>query len=167
MSKQAIVYNVLRSEAEAKDYSRFRRFFLSLTKDNFQELILIFDGYNEVVEELYEIEEVRTWTRELINLFPHIFFFIEQQLSGTHRMLLLNTCEIESVFYQGELKKPISEMSIEEFEHRTQESIVVKPDNDLLEFISIKTLEYGAATDCWEHATTVVKSIHDVFSYQI
>jgi hypothetical protein len=69
---------------------------------------LIFDGFDDVPEEIYEIEPIRTWMRTFADLVPHFLYFIGDQLGDNHVVLLASICTVRPRFqvsHDGEERK--------------------------------------------------------------
>lgn len=131
------------------------------------QVAVLIDGYNEVVEELYEIPEVRKWTRELFDKFPHIIYFLEADVSECSRILMLNVSTIKATVYSGqEIKKPISEYSDEEMINGLPRTNVLADINTkLMARIIKKTLEFGASIGDIDGAIVATDKIESLFSY--
>jgi hypothetical protein len=97
-------YNVDKEdETEKLNFEGLDMFFHTLDKLGkraFGSAIIMFDGYNDIVTELYEIPEVRAFVKELFERYPHVLNYINFDLEGQKHLL---TCLFDvEVFYQGE-----------------------------------------------------------------
>lgn len=72
-------------------------------KKSFGTLNLFYEGYDDDPRELFEIDEVRAFARELVNRFPYIFLYLSDA-SGSIKMLF-NLISDETISIKlGELK---------------------------------------------------------------
>jgi hypothetical protein len=62
--------------------------------------MILFDGYNDVATELYEVPQVRKFVKELFNRYPYLLNYINFDIEG-HHSLLACLLDIE-VMYKGE-----------------------------------------------------------------
>jgi hypothetical protein len=58
-------------------------------EDVFRTLSITFRGYDDVEDELWEIEEIRQWVHRLINRVPYLFYYIENDWHETEQTLML------------------------------------------------------------------------------
>lgn len=110
-SKALHIYNVSKEDVLNKNYDGILSFVKVLDKlggrKSFGNAMILIDGYNEVVEELHEIPEVREYMEGLFDLIPHILYYINFDLEG-HKYMLLCISDSISVFPIG--KKSIVEI---------------------------------------------------------
>lgn len=141
-----IFYQVDKREIEQLKFGRIRQMITELEKagkESCQKLSLFIDGYNDVVEELYEIKEVREWVRELIDRFPNLFYFIDQATQN-HKLLLMCVSTIKVIVFKGdEPKKPIDAYSYEDWTAMPDQNILVSINPKLLAKVKSKAFNYG------------------------
>lgn len=60
-------------------------------EDVFRSLALVFRGFDETPDELWEMPKVREWAHKLINRVPYLFYYIENDNYQTEQTLILCT----------------------------------------------------------------------------
>lgn len=95
-----IIFTITKREVETLDFTRFEQafgFWPELRGDElrrrFDSLILVVDGYNQDLQEIYAIPEVRKYYTELHRRWPWWAFFlanIEAQIAVNYLCLLSN-----------------------------------------------------------------------------
>ncbi|KJD43294.1 hypothetical protein [Paenibacillus terrae] len=73
---------------------------------SFGKIITMFDGYNDIKDEIYEINEVRTWVKELFQLYPHFLYFINYSFDS-HITLLSSVSDVEISYTGGGTLSPM------------------------------------------------------------
>lgn len=77
-----IIHCVTRKHVEAGEYGPVLRTIETLEavgRTARGKLMLVFDGYNDAPEEIYEIPEIRAWVAGLAEKKPHLFYFLAQE----------------------------------------------------------------------------------------
>ncbi|MCW3793752.1 hypothetical protein OM416_19345 [Paenibacillus sp. LS1] len=95
--------NVSRNSIEQKSFEFLNQsidFLLSQGSDAFASTIVMFDGYNDTSEEIYEIPEVRNWVNDLLLAHPYFIYFASRA-TDTHLDLLSCVGDI-AIRYSGE-----------------------------------------------------------------
>ncbi|MFZ3580204.1 hypothetical protein [Virgibacillus sp. DJP39] len=108
--KEFIMLNLSKDEIVNKKMYRVRKTLKELEKDidrNYKCLHILFDGYNDIPDEIYSIQAIRDFCDELIKKDPKIVYFLEDKLEGLQNILLCIS-DLEAL-YIGE-KKTIKEM---------------------------------------------------------
>jgi hypothetical protein len=85
-----IFFQVSRVEAEKLKYDRVQKLVKALGKredKGFASLVLTFDGYNDIPDEIYEIEDIRRWVHGLFLKYPYFLYFINAQAEGYSTIL--------------------------------------------------------------------------------
>ena len=94
------VYNIAKKDILNKDYEGVLSFIALLDKlggrKSHGNALIMVDGYNDVVEELYEIMEVREYVQGLFKLVPHLLYYINFELDG-HAYLINCLTDITTV----------------------------------------------------------------------
>ncbi|MDN4106160.1 hypothetical protein QYF56_22615 [Paenibacillus polymyxa] len=72
---------------------------------SFGKIITMFDGYNDIKDEVYEIKEVRKWVKGLFQRYPYFLYFINYSLDS-HITLLSCVSDIAAVYTGGETLSP-------------------------------------------------------------
>jgi hypothetical protein len=90
------------------NYDGISKFFSTLDKlggrKSFGKAMILFDGYNDVPDELHEIPEVRKYVKGLFERFPHLLYYVNFDLEG-HHVLLASLLDFQSM-YQGQRLTP-------------------------------------------------------------
>lgn len=60
-------------------------------------VVVLFDGYNDITDELFEIHEVRNYVQEMFKRFPHLLNYINFDLEG-HHWLLSCLVDVDSIY---------------------------------------------------------------------
>lgn len=90
---------IKRRVIEMKHIDPVERYFHRLTAEgvtSFQKVIIVFEGYDDTTEEVYEIKEVREWVYSIFRLFPHFIYFISMELDS-HITLLACLGDVETI----------------------------------------------------------------------
>jgi hypothetical protein len=101
-------YYIEKSEIVNLQFDRFIKFIKDLEQGDdfgYDSLVLSVSGYDDTLEELYEINHVRRWFRRLICKLPHLFYFIHD-LRGSRGTFLACLGEVES-FLVGKRELPL------------------------------------------------------------
>ncbi|QNR70161.1 hypothetical protein IAQ67_14300 [Paenibacillus peoriae] len=80
-------------------------FLLEQGANSFGKIITMFDGYNDIKDEVYEINEVRKWVKGLFDLYPHFLYFINYSLDS-HITLLSCVGDIQISYVGDETLSP-------------------------------------------------------------
>jgi hypothetical protein len=64
-------------------------------------IVLGFD-YNDVSEEVFQIQEIRDWVRLVVDKYPYFLYYCENELFGTDQTIILCLSEIQGVTVKGE-----------------------------------------------------------------
>lgn len=102
-SDKLIVYEVLKEDLLAMRFDKIENLLKTLKKSGKSansSLMIIFSGYDDVPDEVYEIPAIRNWTGELIKRNPEIFYYLNRDLQGD-QIFLSTLCDVES-FHVGE-----------------------------------------------------------------
>jgi hypothetical protein len=101
------------------DISYAKQFFKMLDrregKNAHGKVALYIDGYNDVVEELFEIPEVKKWIRKLINEVPHLWYYIYRENTADIAWIMNCLSDKMQFVRQGEVK-PISSYPLDEID---------------------------------------------------
>ncbi|MEW6226523.1 MAG: hypothetical protein AB1700_00280 [Bacillota bacterium] len=77
-----IIHRVARKHVETGDYGPVLNAIEALEAAGRAargRLVLVFEGYDDAPEEIYEIPEIRAWTAGLVERKPHLFYFLAQE----------------------------------------------------------------------------------------
>lgn len=80
--------------------AEFMKTINKMGKEARQRVVITFDGYDHVSDEVYEIMEIRKWTQRFFEKYPYILYYTNFTLD-THQTLLTCIADIEA-FYEGE-----------------------------------------------------------------
>lgn len=84
-SNTPIFLNIPKHAVLRKDISMIDNAITLLTKCGTRardRLAIVFDGWNNTPEDIWEIVEIRRWTRKVFEKYPHIFYFLSKELDG-------------------------------------------------------------------------------------
>lgn len=148
ITKQQVLENdlinvaVSRNEVENLDLERMSRIFKTFEKCKKkakQKMLLTFDGYDHLPDEIYEIKEIRIFVNKLFNIFPHMFYFLSN-IDANNRLVLACLCDTTS-FIRGE-KKSLNDILLngEEFNRLVLD---YKIPMSIGSKISSNTINYG------------------------
>lgn len=90
---------ITRAAIEKKSTSGIERYLHQLTKkgrSSYQSIVIIFDGFDDTTEQVYEIKEIRDWVYSMFRLFPHILYFVSPLLDS-HLTLLACLGDVETL----------------------------------------------------------------------
>jgi hypothetical protein len=96
---ETIVLHIQRRVVEQKYTDSVEKYLHQLSAEggsSFQKVVFIFEGYDDTVDEVYEIKEVRDWVYRLFRLFPHLMYFISPQFDS-HITILACLGDVETV----------------------------------------------------------------------
>jgi hypothetical protein len=106
LKNTAVVYQISKEYVLSQNIKPIEKLILSMLKYKDQvrgNLILQFDGYDSVPDEIYEIPEIRSYVSKVVQRFPYIFYYLSQ-LDNLHAQWLACLGDVE-VVYIGELCK--------------------------------------------------------------
>lgn len=66
-------------------------------EDVFRSLSIVFRGFDDVAEELWEMPKVREWAHKLINTVPHLFYYTDNDASETEQNIILCTNKFQYI----------------------------------------------------------------------
>ncbi len=79
INNDLIVLNISRKQVEESDLSFIERHVVLLQQCGVnakQKVILLFEGYDNISAEIYEISALRSWMAKVIGKFPFLFYYI-------------------------------------------------------------------------------------------
>ena len=104
-----------------------------------QKLCLLFDGYDDVIDEIYEIQEIRSYCQTIVKKYPWIFYY----LSNIRGLMEVFVCCISDVTkISNPDAKPISQFSIEELLYPPITPIRLRMADDIKKLIWESVIEY-------------------------
>lgn len=90
MNFDLLVFNIEREDVEKKNYKPVKDFIKQLDRLGvraFQAAAICFDGYDDDMRELSEIDEVRAYIRKLFNDHPHLFLYMSFKMDVPQYMI--------------------------------------------------------------------------------
>lgn len=105
-----IAFPIERYEVEGKRYNRVLQLAKTLEKlphHGYKNAYVTFSGYGEMVEEIFEIQDIRDYVGGLFQKCPHFIYFLETDF-GQSRQNFTSTYADITMLYMGE-RKSISE----------------------------------------------------------
>jgi hypothetical protein len=108
--RNLFIYSVDKEgEILAMNYDGISQFIDTLDKlggrKSYSSAIIMFDGYNDVPDELHEIPEVRRFVKGMFDRFPHLLYYINFEMEG-HHVLLASLLDFKQLS-RGEKLSPI------------------------------------------------------------
>jgi hypothetical protein len=85
-----VIHRVARRHVETGDYGPVLRIIEALEAAGRAargRLVLVFEGYDDIPEEIYEIPEIRAWTAGLVERKPHLFYFLAREEQNLQTIL--------------------------------------------------------------------------------
>lgn len=73
-------YHVSREEVEQRNFEGIDLFIISLEmlrKKSFEKAAISFSGYEDVSEDIWEIDDIRYFVKRTVEKYPHIFYFLD------------------------------------------------------------------------------------------
>lgn len=86
-------------------------------------LCIMFQGYDDVSEEVFEIDEIRRWTMTLYNEMPYIFYFLNRDIKAD---TLILSCLLDfKTLKNDQLKEqPVILVNNDKIMHRISDEIL-------------------------------------------
>lgn len=66
-------------------------------------LAIMFSGYDDIPDEVFEIPAIREWSAKFVDRNPEVFYFLNRELQSD-QMILTTLCDVSS-FHVGEATK--------------------------------------------------------------
>lgn len=154
-------FSVTRKEVESKDFRRITGIFAIMTlakREAKRKMLLTFSGYDDMKEEIFEIQEIREYVKQLFYKYPHMFYFISM-LENNDKLILACLSDVTSVV-MGE-KKSLNDIFFDgEMEKRASIGMDIKPPFGVKTPIINKTMEYGLSVgESKEDMNVMIKQI--------
>lgn len=167
MKNKIYNFNVDKKEVKYSQFDRVRELFSTLEKigkEARNTVIISFDGYDDVPEEIFEIPEIRRWVGKLYKKYPHILYFMNRELEGYNHILSC-TFDVEAHLV-GHLKTTFDEyLKLGYSEYNMPRQILdIRIPNDELIRMCDKILTYGIKVDDIDGATEIVDYLKNTFS---
>lgn len=96
--KKAVIDN-----QELTGINRYFTKLASAANIHFQSVFIDFEGYDDVMEQVYEVKEIRTWVSSLFDAFPYLLYFITP-LYNNDLLLAACLCDTETFINSEHLK---------------------------------------------------------------
>jgi hypothetical protein len=164
--KTIFLYNIHKdSELLPMNFEGIDEFFRTLDKLGKKAIghaIILFDGYDDITTELYEIPEVRNFVKKMFERYPHLLNYINFDLEG-HTYLLASITDVESLFV-GE--KLTIEEHIKRYGIHTplpRVNLYINLPNGYLQHITEAMLEHGKKNRCEKYAERQVYKLDKIF----
>lgn len=128
--------------------------------------MILFDGYNDVTTELFEIPQVRKFVKEMFDRYPHLLNYINFDLEG-HHSLLASLLDLETG-YVGE-KLTFDEHIKKYGMHTPMPRFNVRLDmsNDQLAHIAKAMFQHGNKLKASKYADAQVRRLITIFKRAI
>ena len=108
-------YAIEKKEVVNKNFIGINKLIKSMEmmgKESRQSINLTFSDYDDVADEIFEIDEIRKFVKVLLQKHPNIFYYLSQNLTNCLQNIILCYADFET-FFVGE-KKPINQYPIED-----------------------------------------------------
>jgi hypothetical protein len=132
-------------------------------KDAHNRVALYVDGYNDVVEELYEIPEVKKWVRKLINEVPHLWYYIHKSDVGDIAWIM-NCLSDDMAMMTREGRKPISSYPLDEVRRLPKIYVHVLVSRKLINRMKEATIKHAWTIDDSEGGEETIEFIEGFFN---
>lgn len=132
-------------------------------KNAYGRVVIYIDGYNDVVEELYEIPEVRKWVRRLINEVPHLWYYISRH--NVPDIVWIMNCLSDNIHMlsRGD-RKPINEYSFAEIRELPQILVHISVRRGLILQMTEGTMKHAQRIDDYGGGMETVDFINEFFN---
>jgi hypothetical protein len=125
-----------------------------------QKVMIIIDGYNDVVDELYTILEVRSWVNKLFGKMPQLFYYLNQEFEAHIYMVCCLADQLESG-YVGDYR-PIQEYT--DFKTIPRINALVSVSNITIKRMIKGILDHGKRMKKNNQARETAESIDKLFN---
>lgn len=144
---EVVGLTITREVIEQKSTSRIEKYFHQLTKNGqtaYQTVFIIFDGYDDTTDQVYEIKEIRDWVYSLFRLFPHFLYFINPQID-THITLLACLGDVETLLIGSPPLTPneYNELELDMMTHSPRHFYNISIEDDLFMAMDYALQNYG------------------------
>lgn len=152
--KKMFILNVEKSEVVHKQYESVAKILKMLKSNPNGELLISFNGYDDVVDEIYEIPAIRKWVEKMFQKFPYIlYYFTELSNYENARMLIACVSDVSSMI-EG-TKQEAFEKAKEVYDNPSkygledipQIGLSIYAKKELVENIVKSTIAYGTTEE--------------------
>lgn len=153
-------YNVDKEgETEKLNFEGLDKFFKTLDKlgkKAFGNAVIMFDGYNDIVTELYEIPEVRAFVKELFERYPHALNYINFDLEG-HKHLLTCLFDVQVMYFGERLTFAEHEKKYGKFTPMPRYDAYLNMPNKEIQRIKSAMLQHGSRLNSLKRANEQIQ----------
>lgn len=107
-------------------------------------LSITFNGYNDIPDEIYEIDTIRNWCVKAVNRYPHLFYFLTEEIGMGRDTFIPCISDVESAFI-GERKSPMEwlEAGVRDIEDLPVMEVQSLLPPHLFKMLKRATIKYG------------------------
>ena len=133
-------------------------------KQSRQSVTLTFSGYDHVVDEIFEIMEIRHYVKILLHKHPYIFYWLAQSTECLQNIIMCYA-DVETLFI-GE-RKAIADYSMEEImiDGLPQQDVYINVPNKTIMHWKKEIRKYAIKLNDLEGANKVIEDIDKIFSH--
>jgi hypothetical protein len=159
-------YAIEKSEVLMKNIRGIEKLMKALEttgKQSRQSVTLTFSGYDHVVDEIFEIMEIRHFVKILLHKHPHIFYWLAQDTECLQNIIMCYA-DVETL-YIGE-RKAIADYSMEEIitDGLPQQNVYIDVPNKTLMNWKKEIRKYAIKLNDLEGANKVIEEIDKIFT---
>lgn len=151
MQKNLVMFQIEKQEIENLDVSRIHQLIEQINIINkgnpSQSAVLVFHGYNDILDEIYEIENIRKWVSQLFKEFPYILYYINSESEMKSADLLIACLSDVQSLYIGDKGDLLTSTEYFErgydFKEIPQKILAINIKRNELVKITNSILEYG------------------------
>ncbi|TVX85956.1 hypothetical protein [Paenibacillus agilis] len=163
MDNTLYAFQIPKSEVVKKDISTIAHYINQLEKieAHSQCVEIIFDGYDDTTDEVFEIQDIREWVTMLLKKSPEILYYTSLSL-GTTTRLLACAYDVETVSQKRMNGYEASEYFEVHGELPQQPTLITIPEDERLRlYNAIKS--YGIKRKDLIGAGVIVAALKEVF----
>lgn len=132
-----------------------------LRGDACQSIAVYIDGYNDVSDELYEIDEVRAWVQKLFERIPHFMYYINIEVSDHNYLIASLSDDVTSVVPFE--RRPIQEYDFHEWKKLPKVNVQLRLPNEKIRNLIQSVVAHGSKMGNKKGADEVAGRIAQVF----
>lgn len=164
MDNNLYVIQIPRTETESKDIGTITHYVKQLEKIKApsQCVEITFSGYDESTDEVFEIEDIRTWTTKLLREVPEVLYYTSIPMGSTIRLLAC-VYDVETVSLRRMNAYEANEYALEHGVQHQQPIIINIPEDERMRLYgAIKS--YGLKRKDLHGAGVIVNELKKLFN---
>lgn len=160
------VLHIKRKVIEHKQTDSVERYLHHLSSEggtSFQKVVFVFEGYDDTIDEVYEIMEIRDWVYSLFRLFPHLMYFMSPQFDSNITILAcLGDVETVRIGSYPLTPNQYAEAGIDILKETLRSHYVITIDDDLFMAMDYALTNYAKSIGDHFGATMTLELIRAV-----